>query len=102
MDEKDLYEGILAHYGVPNQIAVAVEECSEVQHELCRLLRKDRPMDGYLLDHLAEEIADVRIAMEQMEMAFELERKVAFWRNQKLRRAAAKLEKDREEEVENR
>lgn len=70
-----------AEYGRPMQCTVAVEELSEAQKEICKILR-GKPD----LQHLAEEIADVLIMMEQMMLFFGLQWDVEKFRDQKIRR----------------
>lgn len=60
-----VYTKALSHFGKANQLVVALEELSEAQKEICKFLRGlgDR-------DHLAEEIADATIVLEQMRYIF--------------------------------
>ena len=55
------YTNALIAYGEEKQCIVALEELSECAKEICKVLRGkgDR-------EHLAEEIADARICLEQM------------------------------------
>ena len=54
--EARIINDALKLYGVRAQTVVAIEELSELQKELCKAFR------GYLnFDHLAEEIADVKL-----------------------------------------
>lgn len=59
--DKEIYQIALQKYGAENQILMVFEEMSELQKELCKSLRgKDNVCE------IAEEIADVRIMLEQM------------------------------------
>ena len=78
-------DAILAN-GWKRQAVVALEELSEAQKELCKLLRGQGDMD-----HLAEEIADVTIMLEQMEMVFGLHDSVRGWLDRKAERLADRL-----------
>lgn len=49
-------------YGVENQLIVAIEELSELQKELTKLLRGQGNHD-----HIVEELVDVLIMLEQVE-----------------------------------
>ena len=71
------------------QRVVAIEELSELQKELCKSLRSgaDRP-------HIAEEIADVQIMLEQMMMLYECHEDVAIWRSKKVERLYERLIRD--------
>lgn len=59
------YTNAFVTCGKTNQMIVAIEELSECQKELCKILR-----GGGDIDHLAEEIADVTICLEQMQLIF--------------------------------
>ncbi len=61
------YTNAFIHFGERNQMIVAIEELSECQKELCKVLRGNGNMD-----HLAEEIADAIICLEQMQLIFGL------------------------------
>lgn len=61
------YTNAFISYGERNQLIVAIEELSECQKELCKILRGNGNMD-----HLAEEIADATICLEQMRFIFGL------------------------------
>lgn len=64
---KTYLNALIAH-GDRHQMVVAVEELSEAQKEICKVMR-----GGEDFRHLAEEIADARICLEQMAMIFHLE-----------------------------
>ena len=75
------YMNALIAYGDQKQMIVAVEELSECQKEICKILR-----GGENFSHLAEEIADVLIMMEQMALIFGLEEKVCKYMDIKVTR----------------
>lgn len=79
----------LETFGVQHQMVVAIEEMGEVQHELCKILRAEGEGD---LRHLAEEIVDARICLEQMVKAFSLDHYIAHWEGVKMARLADKTE----------
>lgn len=63
MDRQEVYRQARDVFGAEAQLVVALEELSEAQKEICKFLRgKDDP------EHLAEEIADVQIMIEQVKM----------------------------------
>lgn len=66
-----VYRKAIAKYGADKQMTVAIEEMSEVIKELCKLKRGIGNRD-----HLAEEIADATIVLEQMRMLFNLNQAV--------------------------
>ena len=66
------YTNALIHYGEENQLTVALEELSECQKEICKFLR------GYgNAGHLAEEVADAMIMLEQVVNIFGIDEMVA-------------------------
>lgn len=59
---------IASYYGKESQSIVAIEELSELQKELCKMLRGiGNP------EHLAEEIADVEIMLCQIKELYALD-----------------------------
>ena len=71
----------IVKYGVHNQCVVAVEELSELQKEVCKMLRKIGNVHN-----LAEEIADVQIILEQLVLIHNCESEVMLLKQQKLQR----------------
>lgn len=61
----EVYTDALKTYGVNLQLVVALEELSEVQKEICKALR-----GGTNVFHLAEEVADATIMLEQVRQIF--------------------------------
>ena len=66
MEKEKLYKELIAKYGIL-QLAVAVEELSELQKEICKSLR-----DKTNIDNIIEEMADVTIMLEQLKMYFKI------------------------------
>lgn len=64
-ERKKVYTNALIAYGDRAQMIVALEELSELQKEICKILR-----GGENFPHLAEEIADVTIMLEQLRLMF--------------------------------
>lgn len=89
MNERQILGRAVSFYGSEIQRVVAIEELSELQKELCKSLRlgADRP-------HIAEEIADVQIMLEQMMMFYECHEDVAIWRHKKVNRLYERLIRD--------
>ena len=89
MNERQILGRAVSFYGSEIQRVVAIEELSELQKELCKSLRSgaDRP-------HIAEEIADVQIMLEQMMMLYECHEDVAIWRSKKVERLYERLIRD--------
>lgn len=72
-------------YSIDNQ---PIEELCEVVHQLSRMLQGNV---GNLY-HLAEEIADARIMLDQMELAFDLTEEIREWEERKLTRLQRMVE----------
>lgn len=80
------YTNALVAYGTQTQMVVALEELSECQKEICKVMR------GYGdMDHLAEEIADATIMLEQLRYFLGLNEQVCEYMDQKIMRLDAKL-----------
>lgn len=80
------YMNALIRYGTGMQCIVAVEELSEAQKEICKALR------GKLdKDHLAEEIADATIVLEQMRIFFGINDMVCEKMDEKIQRLDDRL-----------
>lgn len=85
MDESIYWEAI-AKFGIDNQLNVAIEEMSELTKEVCKNKR------GFSNEnHIAEEIADVEIMLEQLKLIFDCEIEVEDWKLQKLARLAKRV-----------
>ena len=82
MNRIGIYERALQVYGIEHQCTKAIEELCEVVHQLSRMLQGDVRN----LYHLAEEIADARIMLDQMELAFDLTEEIREWEERKLTR----------------
>lgn len=81
-----VYEKAIARNGVLLQAIVAIEELSEAQKEVCKLLREKGD-----LEHLAEEIADATIMLEQLRIMFNLDDAVGRYMDVKVQRLADRL-----------
>ena len=68
MEEDEIYDLAMEKFGEKHQALILVEECAELQKELVKFIR-----DKGDWAHLAEEMADVEIVLEQMK------RIIAFW-----------------------
>lgn len=79
MDKDQIYWAALNKWGLIVQLVVALEELSECQKEICKLYRCNANMS-----HLAEEIADTRICLEQVCLFYGLKDEVAKYKEMKL------------------
>ena len=82
----DVLETALVCFGIEAQRIKCIEEMAELTKELCKdaIGKGDR-------DHIAEEIADVKIMLWQMERAYVCWPEVARWEAKKLKRLAERL-----------
>lgn len=85
-----VYDMAMEHYGWDTQLIIAVEELSEAQKEICKFFRCDGNME-----HLAEEIADAFIMLEQTERIFHITDKVTEKMREKVSRLKRRIEDDR-------
>lgn len=76
-----ILERAIDTYGYPHQMIMAMEEMSELTKEICKGLRGDGN-----IDHIAEEIADVRITIDQLCIMYDIWNEVADYETRKLER----------------
>ena len=86
---RQIGQQLINKFGAEHQIIIAIEELSELQKELCKLLRHES--DG---KHLMEEIADVQIVLEQLKLILKDPSDIDFWIKQKLQRAVGRYLND--------
>lgn len=77
-----ILRGAISHYGCGNQIHKAIEEMSELIRALSR-------MDSQ--ENIAEEMADVRIMLAQLEIMFGNRAEVRAWELRKLQRLSERV-----------
>ena len=80
------YTNALITYGEKAQMVVALEELSECQKEICKLLRGKGN-----LANLAEEIADATIMLEQLRLFFQVNDLVCQKMDEKISRLDNRL-----------
>ena len=87
-ERKQVYEAALHVWGQKAQAVVAIEEMSEVIKEITKALR------GQLdREHLAEEIADATIMLEQLRQMFNINDSVCSWMDYKIAALKRMVEK---------
>ena len=94
-----IYERAIAAYGERAQLFKVLEELSELIHAVARYAAlPDDPLSDagarvmdQSLDHIAEEIADVRIMLDQLEMITDTHTHAARWKWRKLTRLSERL-----------
>lgn len=87
INETEVLQRALDTYGSTIQISMVFEEMSELQKELCKYLRGRGSFE-----HIAEEIADVEIMLEQMKMLFCCTEDVRSVRKRKVERLKERLD----------
>ena len=88
-----VYRDAIEYYGAKNQVDVALEEMGE----LIQALMKERRCEEEwrrpdLRVHVAEEMADVEIMLEQLKIIFKNEEAVEQWRGAKIERLERRLD----------
>lgn len=87
-DRKRVYEKAIAKFGPDHQAVKAVEELGEAVQAICKML-----LGCEKREHLAEELADVSIMVEQMRMIFNIGGSVDSWMDYKIAALKRKVEK---------
>ena len=87
ISEAEVLQRAMDTYGSAQQISMVFEEMSELQKELCKYLRGRGSFE-----HIAEEIADVEIMLEQMKMLFFCTDDVRNERRRKVERLKDRLD----------
>ena len=81
-----IYRKAFERFGKFNQITVAIEELSELQKELCKVLRGNMN-----IENVVEEIADVEIMIEQLRIMFNADRDIDKVKAQKIDRLKCRM-----------
>lgn len=83
------YTNALLRYGKANQLVIALEEFSECQKEICKVMRGQSNLNA-----LAEEIADATIMLEQVRLIFNPNDLVCEKMDEKVKRLDDRLRDD--------
>lgn len=86
----EIYRQAWQKYGATSQCVVAMEECSELIKELSKAIRGEA--NGL---HLAEEIADVEIMLEQIKLHFSIGIVVQGFKIEKIKRLNQRLNQNK-------
>ena len=86
---RKIFEAAVATFGETNQKVVAIEELSELQKEICKDLRGDGNAA-----HVAEEIADVSIMLDQLLLMYGNTGDAYEIRRRKLERLEKRIEEE--------
>lgn len=94
---------IFDHYGEESQLEKSLEELDELKEAISKLLTLEicavsKKMAFYnsnresLIDHIAEEIADAKIMLDQLCYGLKIEQRAEDWREMKLDRQMKRIE----------
>lgn len=89
INKKDVYNKAKQIYGIDGQVIKAIEELAELQKELCKFILEDGNTA-----HIIEEIADVKIMIEQLELIFECKAAVKKVKAEKIQRLSDWLDEE--------
>ena len=89
--QREICQTIANFYGDDSQMYMAIEEMSELTKEICKYKRLP---NNY--EKIADEIADVKIVIEQLEYIFGVSKEVEKRVNYKLERQLRRIEQERE------
>ena len=93
METPEIYRAALDTFGAESQTKMLFEEIGELMTAICQYSRgRDK------VAHVAEEIADVRIMLDQMTVLFKCEDEVERQRRYKLRRLEQRIEEEHHEQ----
>ena len=92
--ETDVFKAAIEEFGEAAQVTMVFEEMAELQKELCKWMRNGESVVA--VHHIAEEIADVEIMLDQMKLIFDCAELSQGCRRAKIARLAGRIEKIRE------
>jgi len=90
-DNEKLYKKCLDRWGTYSQVDMCIEEMAELTKALCKSKRAKRSKDWHA--SICEEIADVKIMLEQMILIFDAKELVEWNYQEKLRRLEEEVKK---------
>lgn len=85
-ERSKVYTQARSVFGASSQLIKAIEELSEVQKEICKTLTGEIDME-----HLAEEVADASIMLEQVRHIFDIDDKVRGYMDAKITRLESRI-----------
>lgn len=88
---------IMNHYGVKNQLGIAMEECSELIQAISKMNRTDGDSEDYMKAklHLEEEIADVVVCINQLQSFFNItDARISELANYKINRQRGRMSEE--------
>lgn len=102
---EDKIQRIFRHYGEQSQLMKAQEELRELDEAIQKLIDlRSKGTDtrttffhterNFLKDHIAEELADVRIMLDQIAFGLGIEKRCAEWREFKINRQLERIQNE--------
>lgn len=93
---------IFDHYKEDSKLEKSIEELDELKEAIGKLIEHNklpyskkwayyRSNRDAFIDHIAEEIADVRIMLDQLSYGLKIEQRTADWREMKLERQIKRI-----------
>lgn len=82
----------IQRFGREAQLKMAIEEMAELQQAICKLWRAAGKDKYAAISHVAEEVADVEIMLEQFRLIFPINNAVNAWKEEKMARLKARLD----------
>ena len=70
---KSLCWRVLARYGCEHQLNMVIEECSELQKAVCKIIRDNGHITDEHDENLREELVDVMVVCQQMFLAMRMD-----------------------------
>lgn len=92
-ENREFYKRCIDVWGEDAQIKMCIEEMSELTKELCKNWRAGKQNTPEQIEHICEEIADVRNMIDQMQLIFG-EKRVDEIRKEKIERTTKRLDKE--------
>lgn len=93
-ERAQVYAEALDAFGAGTQLVVALEELAELQKEICKALRCEPN-----IFHLAEEVADATIMLEQIRQIFDINAEVCKAMDSKVARLHQRIEERKANEA---
>lgn len=87
---------IINHYGITNQLGIAMEECAELIQAISKMNRTDGDAEEYLKSklNLEEEIADVMVCIDQIKNIYNIsDSKISELANYKINRQRGRMKR---------
>lgn len=87
-------------YGLGSQLLKLAEECTELGDVAFKSWKKSfKNKSDIDREHLAEEIADVKLVSEQISYLLELDERVSAYRKFKIKRQLSRIKKEQKQRV---